>query len=90
MNPEAHWQTPLTGEAPVGQAVIHVDPTKLNPWTHVIQIDGAVPQVWHGYEQSLHTPLTGTAWGLAQVVQNCWVEQVLHLGLQDIQVLIEL
>jgi hypothetical protein len=35
----------------------------------------------------LQTPLTGTAWGLAQVVQNCWLEQVLHLALQVMQVL---
>lgn len=61
MNPLLHWQTPLTGTAPVGQAAIQVDPTRLNPLTQVVQIDGAVPQVLQGYEQSLQTPLTGTA-----------------------------
>jgi hypothetical protein len=88
MYPLLHWQTPLTGLAPVGQAAIQVDPTRLNPVTQVVQMEGAEPQVLQGYEQSLQTPLTGTAWGLAQVVQNCWLEQVLHLALHVIQVLV--
>jgi hypothetical protein len=86
MNPVLHWQTPLTGEAPVGQAAMQVDPTRLKPVTQLVQMEGAEPQVLQGYEQSLQTPLTGTAWGLAQVVQNCWLEQVLHLLLQGMQV----
>ena len=88
MNPLLQTQTPLTGLAPVGQAAMQVCPTRLKPVTQVLQIEGAEPQVWQGYEQSLQTPLTGTAWGLAQVVQNCWLEHVLQFVLQGMQVLV--
>ena len=88
INPVLQTQTPLTGLAPVGHAAIQVCPTRLKPVTQVLQMEGAEPQVWQGYEHSLQTPLTGTACGLAQVVQNCWLEQVLQLLLQGMQVLV--
>jgi hypothetical protein len=40
---------------------MQVDPTRLKPVTQLVQMEGAEPQVLQGYEQSLQTPLTGTA-----------------------------
>jgi hypothetical protein len=77
MKPDAQTQTPLLGVAPGGQAAIQVLPIRLNPFTQVVQADGLVVlQVLQGYEQSLQTPLTGTACGLAQVVQKLRLLQV--------------
>jgi len=56
-----------------------------NPETQVVQVEGEVEQELQGYEQSLQTPLTGTAWGLAHLVQKVRLLQVLHLSLQVTQ-----
>ena len=59
--PVLQTQIPFLGKAPVGQAAIQVVPMRLNPETHDVQVVGDDEHELQGYEQSLQTPLTGTA-----------------------------
>jgi hypothetical protein len=45
----------------VGHAAMQVVPMRLKPETQEVQTEGPDPHVLQGYEQSLQTPLTGTA-----------------------------